>query len=312
MAVQFGWRVPDFPVDGANAEQFRAQIFDFMDVIHGHFNAAWVGDHFFPWMDTVDQRGSTIESLSTLTYLMARYPKMRGGTIVLATGYRPPALLAKMAANLQWISGGRFILGIGAGWKENEYRAYGYDYPRDRVRLAQLEEAVQVIRAMWTQDEPRFSGQHYQIEDAYTFPRPDPQPPLLIGGAGRKVTLRIVAQYADWLNFNNCGQAEYASLLETFFEHCRAVGRDPGEVFQTYSADGVSIAPTAEQALAMEQASPFGRAGEISGTPAQVIEQIAGFERLGAGHIILRFTDFPRTEGVELFIREVLPRFEGD
>jgi alkanesulfonate monooxygenase SsuD/methylene tetrahydromethanopterin reductase-like flavin-dependent oxidoreductase (luciferase family) len=309
MAVQFGWRIPDFPVDGSDDAAFRDQIFRFLDVLHGHFDAMWVGDHFFPWMDSVDQRTSTIESLTTLTYLMARYPQMRGGTIVLATGYRPPALLAKMAANLQWISGGRFILGIGAGWKDNEYRAYGYDYPRDRVRLAQLEEAAQLIRAMWTQDAPSFSGEHFQIQDAYTFPRPDPLPPLLIGGAGRKVTLRIVAQYADWLNFNNCGTEEYASLLETLHEHCRAVGRDPGSILQTYSADGVSIAPTEEQARQMAQASPFGGAGGISGTPEQVIEQVAAFEQLGARHIILRFTDFPRTEGAELFIREVLPRF---
>jgi alkanesulfonate monooxygenase SsuD/methylene tetrahydromethanopterin reductase-like flavin-dependent oxidoreductase (luciferase family) len=309
MAVQFGWRVPDFPVDGANDAQFRAQIFEFMDAIHGQFDAAWVGDHFFPWMDTIDQRESTIESLTTLTYLLARYPKMRGGTIVLATGYRPPALLAKMAANLQWISGGRFILGIGAGWKENEYRAYGYEYPRDRVRLAQLEEAAQLIRAMWTEDSPSFQGQHFHIEDAYTFPRPVPPPPLLIGGAGRKVTLRIVAQYADWLNFNNIGLEEYASLLETLGEHCAKVGRDPNSIFQTYSADGVSIAPNEAEVARLKQESPFGQSDAISGTPDQVAEQIAAFERLGAKHIIMRFTDFPNTAGAELFMREVLPGF---
>ncbi len=154
MAVTFGWRIPDFPVDGSSAEEFRAQIFNYLDVLHGHFETAWVGDHFFPWMDSLDQRTDTIEAMTTLTYVLGKYPRMKGGTIVLSQGYRPPALLAKMAANLQWLSGGRFILGIGAGWKENEYRAYGYDYPSTGTRIAQLEEALQVIRKMWSEDPP--------------------------------------------------------------------------------------------------------------------------------------------------------------
>ena len=135
----------------------------------------------------------TIEAWTTITYLLARYEKMRMGTIVLSQSYRSPALLAKMAANAQWLSGGRFILGIGAGWKENEYRAYGYDYPKDSVRLNQLEEAAQIIRAMWSSKQPTFQGKYYSIQNAFCNPRPTPAPPLLIGGAGPKRTLRIVA-----------------------------------------------------------------------------------------------------------------------
>jgi len=119
MSVTFGWRIPDFPLDGSSAEEFRAQILAYLDAIHGHFETAWVGDHFFPWMESVEQNTSTIEAWTTLTYVLGKYPLLKGGTIVLSQGYRPPALLAKMAANLQWLSGGRFILGIGAGWKEN-------------------------------------------------------------------------------------------------------------------------------------------------------------------------------------------------
>jgi alkanesulfonate monooxygenase SsuD/methylene tetrahydromethanopterin reductase-like flavin-dependent oxidoreductase (luciferase family) len=159
MAITFGWRIPDFPVDGSNQVEFRTQIFNYLDMLEGHFETAWAGDHFFPWMDTVDQRVDTIEALTTLTYVLAKYPRLKAGTIVLSQGYRSPALLAKMAANMQWLSGGRFILGIGAGWKENEYRAYGYEYPSTGQRLAELDEAVQVIRAMWTQPAPAFQGQ---------------------------------------------------------------------------------------------------------------------------------------------------------
>jgi alkanesulfonate monooxygenase SsuD/methylene tetrahydromethanopterin reductase-like flavin-dependent oxidoreductase (luciferase family) len=309
MNVQFGWRIPDFPVDGSNAETFREQIFQYLDVLHGHFDAAWVGDHFFPWMDTVDQRGDTIEAWTTLTYAMARYPKLRGGTVVLSQGYRPPALLAKMAMDLHWLSGGRLIFGIGAGWKENEYRAYGYDYPSDGTRLAQLAEAVQLIREMWTSAAPRFAGEYYHIENAYANPRPAPLPPLLIGGHGRKKTLRLVAQYADWSNFNNVNPAEFRSLDETLLQHCQAVGRDPGTILRSYSADGLAVAPSEGEVRAMLQDSPFSQYDHLSGTPGQVIDKIRAFADLGARHMILRFVDFPRTEGAELFIKEVLPAF---
>ena len=137
--IQFGWRVPDFPEyshlpAAERAIEFRADIFRFMDVLHGHLDAAWVGDHFFPWPATIDQSMETHEAWTILTYLAARYPKMRVGTIVLSQSYRPPAALAKMGAVLQWLTEGRFILGIGAGWKVNEYQAYGYDFPPDRAR----------------------------------------------------------------------------------------------------------------------------------------------------------------------------------
>jgi alkanesulfonate monooxygenase SsuD/methylene tetrahydromethanopterin reductase-like flavin-dependent oxidoreductase (luciferase family) len=309
MAVTFGWRIPDFPVDGSNQEQFRVQIFEYLALLEGHFETAWAGDHFFPWMDTVDQREDTIEALTTLTYVLAKYPGLKGGTIVLSQAYRPPALLAKMAANLQWLSGGRFILGIGAGWKENEYRAYGYEYPSAGERLAQLEEALQVIRAMWTQAAPAFEGKYYTIQDAYCNPLPDPPPPLLIGGHGRKKTLRLVAKYADWLNFNNCTLDEYGELLGVVDEHCQAVGRDPAEIYKTYSSEGLAIAPTRAEVDRLLAGSPFSEFGLLAGTPDESTAKIQAFVDLGVQHFILRFPDFPRTGCAELFIKEVLPRF---
>ena len=99
MPLTFGWRIPDFPVDGAQPDEFKRQIFPYLDTLHGHFDAVWVGDHFFPWMATIDQSVDTIEAWTTLTYMLGMYPKFRGGTIVLSQGYRPPALLAKMALN---------------------------------------------------------------------------------------------------------------------------------------------------------------------------------------------------------------------
>lgn len=309
MPLTFGWRIPDFPVDGADAGQFRAQIFDYLDALHGHLETAWAGDHFFPWMDTIDQTEDTIEAFSTLTYILGRYPRLKAGSIVLSQGYRPPALLAKMAANLQWLSGGRFILGIGAGWKENEYHAYGYDFPPPGQRIAQFEEAAQVIRKMWSEDAPAFQGRYYSIQDAYCFPRPDPAPPLLIGGHGRRKTLRVAAKYADMLNFNNVTAAEYRELLGVFEQHCQAVGRNPTEIVKTFSAECAAVASSQSGAERLLAGSPFGQWDMISGTPDEAAARIQAYADLGVRHIILRFPDFPATQALEIFIKEVMPRF---
>jgi alkanesulfonate monooxygenase SsuD/methylene tetrahydromethanopterin reductase-like flavin-dependent oxidoreductase (luciferase family) len=312
--LEFGWRIPDFPEDRpadprARAAIFRDQIFNFMDVIHGHFDTTWAGDHFFPWPAEVDQAMETHEPLSILTYLMGRYPHMRFGPSVLSQSYRPPALLAKMAAVLQWLSAGRLILGIGAGWKENEYRAYGYDYPPDRVRLDQLEEAVQIIRLMWSQDHPTFQGKYYHIDGAFCSPRPDPAPPLLIGGSGPKRTLRIVAQYADWCNVNNVDLAASRNTLDTLRGHCLAIGRDYETIVKTYSCECVALAASRAAAERIRDTNFMGQGMSMAGTPDDLAAQIQSFADLGFRHFLLRFADYPKTDGVQLFIQEVLPHF---
>lgn len=308
--ITFGWRVPDFPEGGATSEQFREQIFQFTGVLEsGGLDSIWVGDHFFPWPAEIDQSLDTIEAFTTLTYLLARYPRLRGGTIVLSQGYRPPAVLAKMAANVQWLTGGRFVLGIGAGWKENEYRAYGLNFPSAGERLRELEEAVQVIRAMWTDEHPTFQGKYYQIDGAYCAPRPDPLPPILIGGAGPRKTLRIVAKHGDWCNLNNSPLDFCQSRLETLREHCRDVGRDYDSIVKTYSCDTVAVAETQAEADRMVQESFFGKFPAIAGTPDAVTGQIQAYIDLGFTHFIFRFVDYPKTGSAEMFMREVMPRF---
>jgi alkanesulfonate monooxygenase SsuD/methylene tetrahydromethanopterin reductase-like flavin-dependent oxidoreductase (luciferase family) len=309
MPVTFGWRIPDFPVDGSAPDLFREQIFQNLDTLHGHFDAVWVGDHFFPWMASVDQSIDTIEAWTTLTYALGRYPQFRGGTIVLSQGYRPPALLAKMALNLQWLSGGRFILGIGAGWKDNEYKAFGIPFPSAGARIAELDEAVQVIQAMFRDPAPTFQGKTYRIESAYGTPRAEP-PPLLIGGAGRKKTLRVVAKYADMLNFNNVAPDAYRELLDVLEEHCQAVGRNSAEIGRTYASDCAAIAPDRAEVDRLLRESPFGQWDNIAGTADEMIGQIEQFSALGVEHIILRFPDFPGTTCAERFIRDVLPHFQ--
>jgi alkanesulfonate monooxygenase SsuD/methylene tetrahydromethanopterin reductase-like flavin-dependent oxidoreductase (luciferase family) len=308
--IQFGWRVPDFSVDGSSGPQFRDQIFNYLDAVQGGLTSAWVADHFFPWMGHLPQSLDVLEAWTTLTYLLGRYPSMTLGSIVLSQGYRSPALLAKMAATLQMLSAGRFVLGIGAGWKENEYKAYGYDYPSTGTRIAQLAEAVQVIRAMWSQEEPAFQGKHYTIQGAYCSPRPDPLPPLLIGGGGKQKTLRIVAEQADWWNYPGGSPETYQELLDVLRGHCQAVGRDFDSIRKTWACDCVSVAPTRAEAEQTAQAVPYGSlGGAIIGTPDEAEAHIRRFVDLGVTLFIFRFPDFPKTAGAEYFMREVLPRF---
>jgi len=313
--LDFGWRIPDFGEDHSpdrrlRAIKFRDQIFNFMDVIHGHFDTTWAGDHFFPWVEEMDQSTETHEPWTILTFLMGRYPQLRFGPTVLCQVNRSPALVAKQAAVLQLLSGGRLILGIGAGWKENESHAYGYNFQRAKVRLDQLEESVQIIRKMWTEDAPTFQGKYYSIDNAFCFPRPDPLPPLLIGGFGPKRTLKIVAQYADWCNINDSDLGFCKSRLDILREHCVTVGRDYDTIVKTYICDCVALAPAHEQAESIKQASLFSQYQPMVGTPDELADQIQSYADLGFSHFMLRFADYPKTDGVKLFIKEVLPRFK--
>ncbi len=172
-----------------------------------------------PWAPWQPNDTPYLECLTTIAYLAAAYPSLQFGSSVLCQGYRNPALLAKTVANIQLLTGGRFLFGIGAGWLEEEYRAYGFPYPKASVRIAQLEEAIQVVRLLWTQSPASFQGSYYTIEDAYCEPRPDPIPPLMIGGGGEKLTLRLVARHADWWNIPEGSAENYAHKLDVLRGH---------------------------------------------------------------------------------------------
>jgi alkanesulfonate monooxygenase SsuD/methylene tetrahydromethanopterin reductase-like flavin-dependent oxidoreductase (luciferase family) len=308
--VRFGWRIPDFPVDGSQGQPFIDQIYRAMDEIHQDFDSAWQADHFVPWAGFQDPLTDTLEAWTTIAHLAGRYGDLTFGNIVLSQSYRPPALLAKMAATLQALSHGRLVLGIGAGWKEDEYLAYGYEYPATRHRLEQLEETVQILRLMWTEPRASFQGKHYHIQDAICEPKPNPVPPILVGGGGRKVTLRITARFADWWNFPGGTPEHYADLLEALRGHCLEVGREYDQIVKTWLSDCVAIAPTHDQAVRLAQTSPFyDPATSVVGTPDEVAGHLQRFVQLGVEHFILRFVDYPKTDGAKLFAREVKSRF---
>jgi alkanesulfonate monooxygenase SsuD/methylene tetrahydromethanopterin reductase-like flavin-dependent oxidoreductase (luciferase family) len=305
--LKYGWHMHSFPVDGSSGPAFIEQIHHTLQRIHPHVDSVWVDDHLMPWATWQPNDTPYLECLTTIAYFAAAYPTLKFGASVLCQSYRNPGLLAKMAANLHLITGGRFLFGIGAGWMEEEYRAYNFDFPPPPVRLAQLEEAIQVVKRLWTESPASFAGTYYRIDNAYCEPRPDSLPPLLIGGGGEQLTLRLVAKYADWWNFPGGTADNYAHKLNVLRQHCAAVGREYDEIVKTWSADAIAVAETAEEAQRIAAASPYNQHA-IIGTPAQVAEQLQVFVDLGVEYLIVRVLDFPNTAGIELFVQEVMPR----
>jgi alkanesulfonate monooxygenase SsuD/methylene tetrahydromethanopterin reductase-like flavin-dependent oxidoreductase (luciferase family) len=210
--------MPADQLDKRNRGTYVADLDRALRLVAGHFHGAWLIDHL--------QFGDTdvLEAFTTLSYMAARHPEPMFGHMVVCQSFRNPALVAKMGATLQLLSGGRFILGVGAGWHEEEYRAYGYDFPPAGVRVTQLDEALRIIKALWTQERPTLEGRYYRVCDARCEPRPDPRPPVLVGAFRRRM-LRIAAAHGDWWDVSSTGPERYRALAEEFERACAAIGR---------------------------------------------------------------------------------------
>jgi len=280
------------------------------------FDSIWVYDHFITVPATTE---ACFESWTTLTALAALTKKLGLGQLVTCNSYRYPSVLAKMGATLDVISNGRLNLGIGAGWYKLEYDAYGIPYPKDSVRIAQLREAVKIIKKMWTENEPSFNGQYFTIEKAINSPKPiqKPHPPILIGGEGRKLTLRVVAELADRCNFGGpITPQRYKELIEVLGEHCRRVGRKIDQIEKTLIVDYTVIAKN--RAALNEKIRKFkpkdvSKAqfveGNLVGTPEEVISRIEEFIDVGVTYIMMRFPDMMKNEPLQLFADKVMPAF---
>src|ERR1700738_2840907 len=258
------------------------------------YSSAWLVDHFH----TVPQptQEVTFECWTTTAALARDTKRIRIGQMVSCNSYRNPALLAKMASTVDVLSHGRLNFGIGAGWYEHEYRAYGYEYPDAPTRLRYLREALQGILAMWTQQEAVFEGTYYQVHGAINQPKGVQKPhiPLLIGGGGEKVTLKLVAQYGDACNVNG----DIATIKHKFAvikQHCETVGRDYESIHRT-SISICSIAKTDEEALAKIPEAIRIRFGDrintaLIGSPATIRQRMVAFEEAGVQELILGFPD---------------------
>src|SRR5947208_2473767 len=254
------------------------------ELIKGLFDSFWFTDHLQA------DNNPLLEGWTVPTYFAALHPEFTFGHVVLCQSFRNPALLAKMATTAQFLSGGRFILGIGAGWKEDEYRAYGYDFPSAGRRIRELEESVQIINALWREKQATIEGKYYRVVNAYCEPKPEPLPPLVIGGEKPRI-LRLIARYADWWNVSKEGIDNYRLLVQESERACEEVGRDPKTLRRTWFG-GCLCAPT-EDAVKALNVDHLTSDRALVGTPAQVIEQMRSFVDLGVDYFMLSCGGFP-------------------
>ena len=283
--LSFGWLSP---VIGNQWSDYKPivqyQCEHILPTVTEHFDSLWIADHFYGF----DQKSDPfLEAWTTLTWCAAKFPNVDLCHHVLGVGYRPPALTAKMASTLQFLSGNRFILGIGAGWREEEYLAYGYDFPAPSVRFRQLEEAINVCRLMWTEEDPHFEGEFFHIAGADAPPLPAMPPPICIGTSGEQIGIPLAARHADiW---NTVWRGNLDSLTrkrDVMLQELERLGRDREEV---------------QFSLTIERPLPQ-TASEVDdfGT------MLTGLIELGMEHFVLDFGNPETADEADRFIADVM------
>jgi alkanesulfonate monooxygenase SsuD/methylene tetrahydromethanopterin reductase-like flavin-dependent oxidoreductase (luciferase family) len=282
--LKFGWLSPVIgnrwsdhqPIVVHQAEHILPTAVD-------HFDCLWIADHFYGFDAKTDP---FMEGWTTLTWLAGKFDNIELCHHVLGHGYRPPALTAKMAATLQTLSGGRFTLGIGAGWRGDEYTAYGYDFPKPSIRFAQLEEVIAICRLMWTEDEPSYQGTYYSIDGASAPPLPDPVPPICVGANGKQVGLPLAGRLADMWHSSMRNDEDWREKVAIVNRSAEAAGRDPAEIV---------VGTTIERPLP-----------ETDAEADELRELLTHYRGLGVDHLVMDFGHPQSTEPIHRFVEQVM------
>jgi F420-dependent oxidoreductase-like protein len=313
--VPQGWRLDLIeiadPIEKYEAMTRVAQAVDAIDI----YDSIWVYDHFHT-VPRIEQEA--VFEAWTITAALARDTKrVKLGQMVTCIGYRNPALAAKIASTIDVLSHGRLYCGIGAGWYEHEWKAYGYGFPETRDRMRAFREATQIMVKMWTEETPTFEGEYFHIRGPINEPRgvQKPYPSLWIGGGGEQVTLKLVAQYGNASNF--AGDPEnIRNKCAILRGHCEALGRDYDSIIKSSNANIVFLKPGANIETATQQIRATYhwsveemQRNAIVGEPAQVVERLAAMRDAGTDYFI---TYFPRIaydhEPLQIFAEEVAPQ----
>lgn len=299
MSIDFGLVLPAGPPKNT-PHQWLDDLEAILPSLTGHFKSLWMTDHFM--------RGETpvYEAWTVLSYAAARWPQFDLGPIVLGQSYRNPAMLAKMGATLQHLSRGRLMMAIGAGWKEDEYLAYGYSFPRPKIRLEQLEESLIILKRMWTEPGPiSFQGKYYHINEAHCEPMPQPVPTLIVGGGG-PTTIGLAARYADWWNLPDANFEKLQSRLPIVREQCARVGRDPATLRLTWFGR-LAVARSEAAALALSNGK-WTQEKALVGTPEQVVAEMQRFIEAGVDYFMMEVLGLTDPETKAMVLEEVLPK----
>ena len=312
--VPQGWKM-DLVGIGDPVAQYEAMTAVAREADAGPWDSVWVYDHFHtvptPTME------STFEAWTVSATLARDTKRVRIGQMVGCNGYRNPALYAKIASTVDAASGGRLNAGIGAGWYEHEWRAYGYGFPEIPERMGMFREAVQIIHKMWTEDRPTFQGKRYAIDGPINEPKsgiPGQKIQMWIGGGGEKVTLKLVAQYGDACNVGR--EPDHCRhKLEVLQRHCDDVGRDYGTIIRSAEADIVLLrdgedADTATSHLRGDRSFEDFARGKVIGNPDQVRAHIQALSDAGIDYVIVYIPNVAHDrEPIARFAEEIIPAF---
>jgi F420-dependent oxidoreductase-like protein len=299
MKPWFGLHLPSYSFPDAAPERLFDRVIEQAKAAEAAgFSLVTVMDHLYQIAGVGAETEPMLEGWSVLNALARETKQVRLGTLVTGVTYRNPAMLAKMTTTLDVISGGRALLGLGAAWNETEHKGYGYDFPPIRERMDRLEEALTIIKAMFTEDRATFHGRYYRVDEALNSPRPIQPggPRILIGGGGEQRTLKIAARFADMTHWFPLGLEGLAHKNEVLVRHCEAIGRDPGTIERTM-ATPVLVAPNEAAARAMIEALPAERRQYVKGgKPEQAAEALrpyldAGFTGFTFNNSIDRTTE---------------------
>jgi F420-dependent oxidoreductase-like protein len=301
MPVWFGYHMPTFTFPGVQP----AGLFDYVATLAGAaeesgFSLVTVMDHFYQITGVGPETDPMLEAYSTLAALSQRTSRVRLGALVSGVTYRNPALVTKTVTTLDVLSGGRAMLGMGAAWNESEHEGYGFDFPRVGERMDRLDEALTIIRAMFTEDRPTFEGRHYRIHDALNVPRPIQAggPRILVGGAGEQRTLRIAAKHADLTHWFPLGLEVLRHKNELLERYCDEIGRDPASIERTM-ATPVVVAPNEAAAQAMiDRLPPERRAHVQGGTPEQAADALRPYLEAGFTGFTFNNNIYPTPESI--------------
>jgi F420-dependent oxidoreductase-like protein len=301
MSIWFGFHLPSFTHPDTPPDRLFDRVVEQAHAAEeAGFDLVTVMDHLYQigGVGTVDE--PMLEGWLALAALARETRRVRLGTLVTGVTYRNPAMLAKEVTTLDTISGGRAILGIGAAWNDVEHEGYGYDFPPVRERMDRLEEALAIIKAMFTEDRPSFHGEHYQIERALNVPRPVQPggPPILIGGGGEQRTLRIAARYADMTHWFALGLEALKHKAEVLERHCEAIDRDPSTIARTMGAPVIVTATEADAKAALETIPPERRPFVNIGKPEQVADALRPYIEAGFTGFTFNNTIYRRPEQI--------------
>jgi F420-dependent oxidoreductase-like protein len=310
--MRFGLQHPNYSFDGKGAQMVDSLRAIATQAERSGFDSFWVMDHFHQIQGVGDLQEPMLEGWTTIAVVAGFTSKIKLGTLVTGNVYRHPSILAKIGATLDVLSKGRLFMGIGAAWNQEESAAYGVPFPSTKERFERLEEAVQIIRSMWTQDRTTFNGKFYQIQGAYCNPKPiqQPHPPIMIGGSGERETLRLVAKYADACNIFGSPET-VRRKLDILRTHCKSVGRDYDSILKTKLSHVIidKDRRAVEQMVATELGHmPEQRLGEWAtfGGPEEVRRQIEAFRDAGIDYLIGNFEAKHELEATAIFADEVV------